>query len=247
MKLSTISRPALANALAFICVAPEGDDPNSVVVTSAQIADVLFQHAESRVDLEDGRVYPPYSEMIRRLFKTMPQVPHASALHAALGLSGEAAELLAADSYKNLIEEGGDLEFYFEALLQQLNIDIKKLRPINAHLDSRCHNLTLSSIPLNIVTLTGDILDAVKKSWVYGKGLDTARIEEYITLLGCNLNALYALVGTNPEHVRHVNQVKLIGPNGRFASGFYSDEAAINRDDKKVEPGADRQFFGKNT
>jgi hypothetical protein len=43
--------------------------------------------------------------------------------------------------------------------------------------------------------------------------------------------------------VQYTNMVKLIGPGGRFESGFYSDQAALDRNDKKPE--TQRKFMGK--
>lgn len=75
----------------------------------------------------------PYSEMVAGLFKCNQFNKDAEALiHSAVGISGEAGELL--DAVKkvwaygklidrqNIIEELGDLEFYMEALRQQLVI-----------------------------------------------------------------------------------------------------------------------------
>lgn len=191
---------------------------------------------------EPEREYPPYAVMIQRLFKTMPEVPYASALHAAVGLSGEAAEWLAAGSYKNIIEEAGDIEFYIEALKQNMPApDVTGA--LAATPDIRAANLTIGAVFTNVVTITGDILDVVKKSWVYGKDLNVNELTRLIIILEMNVYAIYKMFGTDRHAVQHANQVKLIGPGGRFESGFYSDAAAIKRADK--QPGEDRSFFGK--
>jgi hypothetical protein len=189
-----------------------------------------------------GREYPPYNIMIHRLFKTMPDVPFATEMHAAVGIVGEAAEWLAADNFVNVLEEGGDMEFYVEALKQHVPADIDgavKKRIV----DIRATNLTIGTVFTNVVTLGGDIVDIVKKSWVYQKPLDNAEVTRLLLILEMNLEAIYKLFNVSRKQVQHLNQVKLIGPGGRFESGFYSDSAAIARADK--QPGEDRSFFGK--
>lgn len=76
--------------------------------------------------------------MVKDLFKSGTEIKKTitedqlSLLHAAVGISGEAGELLdaikkhtmynKAVDIENVIEELGDLEFYMEALRSQLNI-----------------------------------------------------------------------------------------------------------------------------
>lgn len=77
------------------------------------------------------QAYVPYELFVARLIKNMGS--HKDNLaHAAIGISGEAGELL--DAIKkhwaynkpidraNVVEELGDLEFYMEALRAELNI-----------------------------------------------------------------------------------------------------------------------------
>lgn len=190
----------------------------------------------------ESRVYPAYDVMIKRLFKVMNDVPYASAMHAAIGLSGEAAELLDASSRKNILEELGDIEFYIEALKQQFAPDIDGALAIRK-VDLRGINLNVGAVFVNVVTLTGDILDLVKKSWVYNSELKRAEITKALILLELNLSIVYEMFGTTKVQICHLNQVKLVGPGGRFESGFYSNEAAIARADKV---GEDRTFIGKD-
>lgn len=74
-----------------------------------------------------------YPDMVKTLFKTQGFNAEADAmLHAAVGVAGEAGELLDAVKkvwaygkvldYENAIEELGDLEFYMEALRQQIGV-----------------------------------------------------------------------------------------------------------------------------
>lgn len=77
-----------------------------------------------------GATYP---DMVKTLFKTKGFNADADGmLHAAVGVAGEAGELLDAVKkvwaygkvldYENAIEELGDLEFYMEALRQQIGV-----------------------------------------------------------------------------------------------------------------------------
>ena len=75
----------------------------------------------------------PYPDMVQSLFKTAGMDPKAEAmLRAAVGIAGEAGGLLDAIKkvwayskpidMENVIEELGDLEFYLEALRQQIQV-----------------------------------------------------------------------------------------------------------------------------
>lgn len=192
------------------------------------------------------RTYPTYDVMISRLFKTVGGINDN--MHAAIGMSGEATELLSATSRKNIIEECGDFEFYIEAMKQRIpNVleivnsiisDPKVAQPDNVQ---QLVNPLLSTVVNNIVTLSGEILDITKKSWVYGKEFDGKRVVVHLMMLEDQLEFLYRCIGTSRGEVQHANQVKLIGPGGRFESGFYSDADAIARADKV---GEGRSFIG---
>jgi len=235
-KLQAITIGQLKDALSAVVVS---DD----VGAAGLIASGIFEHAtEHQPKAEGERVYPPFEQMIHRLFKQM-DTPVATLLHASIGMSGEAAELLNADSGKNIIEECGDLEFYIEAAKQHFTADYDGAMAETT--DARVVDMRLSNIVPNIVTASGDFQDIVKKAWVYGKPLDRAVLTRMLMVLEINLRALYDILGTTTKEVQHENQVKLIGPGGRFESGFYSDAAAIARADKVEAPGADRNFIGK--
>ena len=188
------------------------------------------------------RVYPPYSVMIKQLFKPMG-TPVDELMHAAIGIAGEAAEYVMSDSRKNLIEESGDLEFYIEALKQKVEPNPAGALALPA--DHRFKNLTIGNVFQNISTIGGDILDISKKSWVYTKPVDTAKLTLLILVLEHNMSFIYECFGFTREEIKTANQVKLIGPGGRFESGFYSDNAAIARADKPQEHlVSDRKFIG---
>jgi hypothetical protein len=184
--------------------------------------------------------FPTYPEMIKRLFKLMPEGQYSSLMHAAVGMSGEAGELLCVNNRKNILEECGDLEFYMEAADQQMENHTQH----EVIFDHRASNLQLGNVLQNIVTLTSDFLDGVKKAWVYGKSPDFDKLHSVMAMLRMNLDFLYSVIGTDFPEVLELNQIKLIGPEGRFRSGFYSDSEAVERNDKVGKP-SNRSFIGQ--
>jgi hypothetical protein len=189
--------------------------------------------------MEDNRVYPSYSVMIRQLFKPMATV-NDQLMHAAIGVSGEVAELFSLNSWKNIVEECGDIEFYVEALKQQFEPDFASAM-VHRTLYKR-ESITLQNVFGNMAIIAGEILDLAKKSWVYTKELDRGKMTFHIMMLEMNLERMYEILQLSRADIQHTNKVKLIGPGGRFESGFYSDTAAIARADKV---GEDRNFIGK--
>lgn len=101
----------------------------------------------------------PYPDMVRCLFKTTGMNEQAEAiLHAAIGVAGEAGELL--DAVKkvwaygkpldlpNAIEELGDLEFYMEALRQHIGVTREEVLQANQEkLAKRYPNGVYSDLP----------------------------------------------------------------------------------------------------
>lgn len=80
-----------------------------------------------------------FRHMVREKFK--PDTPNMQLIHAAMGISGEAGELV--DCIKkhviygqemdmhNLIEELGDVEFYLEAMRQRIGLDREDILEAN--------------------------------------------------------------------------------------------------------------------
>lgn len=192
----------------------------------------------------------PFPVMVGRLFKKIPEMPHGSLMHAASALLGEAVEWQQSTSRRNFIEEAGDIEFYIIAIFHEIN-------PLDsaAHMlkvDKRSTNLELGTVMANVATLCNDVFDIAKKAWVYGKEPDTIEIARLLLVLQMNLDFAYELYGTDRKTVHLTNKRKLIGPGGRYESGFYSDAQAIARKDKLtgddfIPSGApvERTFIGK--
>ncbi len=82
-----------------------------------------------------------YREFVHGLFKVFPDSPIQTLLHSAVGMAGEAGELLDAIKknwiynkdldVKNIKEELGDLLFYFQAMLIEFNWDFNDIMQAN--------------------------------------------------------------------------------------------------------------------
>ena len=76
----------------------------------------------------------------------------------------------------------------------------------------------------------GEILDTVKKTWVYGKPVDRENLIEELGDIEFYLQALRDLVDVRREEVLAANVAKL---TKRYPDGVYTDEHAIARADKQ--------------
>ena len=176
-----------------------------------------------------------YSQMVADLAKPgediiatlTPVMAHT--LHMAIGLAGEAGELL--EHYvtdevirdSELIEEFGDSEFYFEGLCQSMRIKI---------------NLTgtTSDNPFCLpgyVVATTEMLDIVKKMVIYNKDVNLTLFINALTNVRVCLDRAYDYYGlTQAEALDHNMNKLLKGDTARYKEGTYSDKAAIARRDK---------------
>lgn len=179
------------------------------------------------IDINTVELIRPYGQMVSDLFKVGKTLgnAHGNAMHAAIGICGEAGELFMANTQHNMIEEAGDSEFYLEALYQQFPMidreigEVLPLRPLVAVINGLMVNSTI-------------LLDAIKKGWVYNKALDIEKLDLWMGTHRHFLDNLYHHMGVSRHAVLYINQLKLIGPNGRYPDGKYSDAAAQARADK---------------
>lgn len=88
----------------------------------------------------------------------------------------------------------------------------------------------------------GELLDATKKVWIYGKPVDVEHIIEEMGDLRWYYQSMLNTLGLTDEDIQAANTVKLMK---RYPSGSFSPEQAIARADKPKEPGADRSFIGQ--
>lgn len=165
----------------------------------------------------------PYHEMVSKLFKTEIRCSDdAEALmHAAVGISGEVAELHDADGRKNLVEELGDIKFYIVAARQQLSEDRAGAYAIQ--------EFTFASVLPTMTVLSGNFLDLVKKQWIYGRQIDLEEAHKLLDRIECGVRFICKLTGISESEVMVTNQEKL---GLRYPEGVYTDYHARERLDK---------------
>lgn len=186
-----------------------------------------------------------HPEMVRVLAKSGDVIAsemsgfEAHLLHMAVGISGEAAELM--DAYAtstefnkpldivNILEELGDLEFYIEGFRQGLEIDRVAVRANEGepYQSNHTHENAWMCVILNIAA--GELLDLTKKMVIYKK---TIEITEFTRILG-KIDRILGHIRTCHDFtlsdVLDANIAKL----GKRYEGFkYSDSAAQTRADK---------------
>ncbi len=174
-----------------------------------------------------------FEQMVKDLFKITPGI-FGAGIHAAIGICGEVAEIADACSIGDLVEECGDAEFYVEALWWQLEVVTSKTRK------EICETLMpwdgavfhFGTILNELVTCSGGILDVAKKAWVYEGIIRVNEIASGLLRFECAMGSLYSCLGLERSAVKHANMMKLISKTGRYASGKYSNEAALARADK---------------
>ena len=152
--------------------------------------------------------------------------------HMALGVAGEAIELLHAivnGDHRNIVEECGDIKFYIEGLRfpfrslespQMLGTDIE-LKPTQA--------ITELELGYVITYLGGDVLDVVKKHSMYNHGIDFEKLSLVLWQLDCALAGLFLLRYVSEREILNGNMKKL---SKRYADFKYTDEQAKTRNDK---------------
>lgn len=178
--------------------------------------------------------FPPFATMVESLFK--PGTFNEMVMHSAAGVCGEAGELYKGvqnKDLKNVIEEAGDALFYMQKLLNLFGWTTANLRAAFVMRDED----TLSD-SLNFMIESTDLLDLAKKVWVYNHPLDDTkdiRGKLLTSLARCYvfLEQILLDFDTNVPHVIDDNQLKLIGPNGRYRDRVFTEAAAQARADKQ--------------
>jgi hypothetical protein len=189
-----------------------------------------------------------YSQMVSDLAKrgeaiiaTLTPIK-AHTLHMAIGLAGEAGELL--EHYcsiepvlhSEILEEFGDAEFYFEGLCQSMAITIDLSGATSG--DPMC-------VPRYTVE-AATMLDIVKNMVVYNKDIDLMTFVNGLTKVRTCLDRAYDYYGlTQAEALDHNINKLLKGDTARYKEGTYSDEAAQSRRDKQEVIYAIGEYNGK--
>lgn len=183
-----------------------------------------------------------FEQMVANLFKRPSSSWDANVnggvMHAAVGLMGEASELMSAianDDMANIIEELGDIRFYLQELL--VTFGICYANQFSASAETNIMNIgptNTSGMPIsvNLTYACGEVLDRIKKLWAYG------RVDGYVETCNALRDVMFwyssvaSHYGLNDEQIRQANIHKLVtGPKARYPNGF-SNEAAIARADK---------------
>lgn len=171
-----------------------------------------------------------HAVMVTRLIKPGSDLHETSApakwslVHAALGISGEVAEIENLDDeQEHLLEESGDLLFYCRDLRIQLKLPALEVRH--------------GSLP--IVWWAGVITDVVKKVAIYGQDMTEERRDKIRVALDAIENTVNARLSaqgyTRLDALRHNVKKLWKGAKARYATGTYSDKAAADRADKEGE------------
>lgn len=170
-----------------------------------------------------------YSEFVNSRFKRLGS-PSGDLIHATIGMMGEYVELAGASTRKNLIEELGDLDFYWT---QAQLLFLEK----GARWDYSRFGRAPQSFEHCLISLRnhcGEMLDLSKKVFIYNKEIPSGRFEFSMIQINFRIEDLCDFLATTRSAVRltNVDKLKLRYPTG------YSDQAAQDRADKKGEENA---------
>ena len=175
-----------------------------------------------------------YPDIVRQLAKDgreildscTPERMHL--LHMAVGISGEVAELFEAmnkadKDFENILEECGDIEFYFEGYHQGVGLKIK-------YTSSPDIEGSYQRFLADLVIAAGDLLDATKKIVFYDQAPDINNITKCLAGIEQAKRGFYHSMGFNVNHAKSHN-IKKLGK--RYKDFNYSDKQAKERADKK--------------
>lgn len=173
-----------------------------------------------------------YSEFVESKVKDPQQIAdelgsqpsNCNAVHMAMGVVGEAIELLIATDLTNTLEELGDLEFYLTGFENLGWVKAWKSYPHSYSFGI----VSQHQIKLNIVEDAGTILDLVKKATMYQKDIDLPAFRDAFRQIHLSMEHMYTGLNYSREEVLQRNVDKL---NKRYVGG-YSDKAAQDRADK---------------
>lgn len=158
-----------------------------------------------------------YDKFVATLLKPLPE--NLSACHIAMGLAGELGELHEVNCDE--IEEFGDYEFYLQSALNHYGLTL-----------SDCLKGTIAENKYDDTTFiywTGQLIDCVKREYIYNKPRELERIKQAITHIHVYIEDNYNDMEITRQEVLQANATKL---EKRYAGLVYSDLAAQTRSDK---------------
>lgn len=198
-----------------------------------------------RIDSYDtGLPGVTYSAFVRHLFRPMDKASMFT--HAVLGLCTEHQEALLASNKENYLEELGDYQFFFVAMIQQLDADVVgslDLRLVDQLADKleqeaqQCHRdfdgcLNGEPGPADFASAAKTVLLDTAKRWLaYGKEPNAEATQQAVAAalaLQCSLGMDCMEEGDGPVMplLVRTNVAKL---EVRY-KGTFSTEQALNRD-----------------
>lgn len=182
---------------------------------------------------ESNMIVDSVSDYHNKALRTLKEATNVKELrlHAALGLSGESAELLEVlegdhDSIPAYLDKAvielGDIMWYLPALCLSLHTTMEELA-------TRSTKLQYQMTAVNgLVIHSGKILDAVKKEYIYGKAIDRDSLLDHATMVFNHAIAVCPQLETNIMTVLTKNIAKLAV---RYPEK-YSDDLAINKNEE---------------
>ena len=186
-------------------------------------------------------VQEDFTKMVTHLFKSGEEmqkeltVMDLELIHAVMGISGEADEIVSAindEDDENLLEELGDIEFYLNKLRTLL--ELPEHNPVDENeideaLKIQAHSREfLEGFKDGVNILAGRTLDLVKKATIYRKPLKRDEVAEELKDFDICLQVAYRALKIDREEVLRYNINKL---GKRYKNG-YSNQAAQDRADK---------------
>lgn len=185
----------------------------------------------------DSLQVPSHDKVVRELSKDgqfiindlYPAAAHA--WHMATGICGEIGELLEAlqtpNSAENIVEEMGDMEFFFMGACQAAFID-KEVKP-------KDYKGAIDQYDMCRLVIAGaDVLDAAKRVAVYNDSTKWDLLRDKLRVFRTHMDRAYAVLqGVSYEMAVEANMIKLVtGPKARYKGGKFSNAAAQERADK---------------
>lgn len=169
-----------------------------------------------------------YSEFVASRAKWL-ETSQLNLVHSAMGLLGECVEYREATLPSHILEENGDLEFYYEHAYQSVQ-KAGMLKTVSIGRDE--FRIIERDAEHWITHWCAEYHDFAKKAFIYNKPLETLDFSGCLVRIQLCLNVLANKIRMTREQVQEHNRSKL---EERYPTS-YSDQAAQARADKLNEP-----------
>lgn len=226
------------------------------IVLPQEGLDELYSKTDFVVAGQGAGTLNSYPDFVRNLFKLMGD-PVRDMMHACAGIAGEGGEILdiakkvwvygkQLDS-RNLVEELGDLRFYYQAALNLLEVtdEVVRQRAVNRRVIALTGTPadTLLRACSNLNVHAAKALDVAVEGWdlrtepdAFEVGCMTDNMLDALCATRSYYSYLLEMMDISDLNVQAHNMFKLsLNPDARFPGGVYTDAAAIARADKVAE------------